>query len=334
MAITRLWIGEPKGIDLVIRSLPQLPDVDFEVVGDGAARPQLVDLAQSLGVADRVHFVGRLSETEKHAAIARSHALVLPSSGEALASSIWKRWRIAKPCLAAAWWWRRKSCSMGKPGLSLNRRCRRSVRGFALARSIAAAALGDAGYQRLYDHFTYAAFARHAEPFLRAFTERFDGKTAQTTGWRWERRRGFARVSSRWCRWTLQVDAAMRVGGCLSLLAHLLPAILLSSLSLLENCCRRRRLPGTLCQPSARRPAAYCAWKRSPPAVYARSPEPAQNSSFRDGGTGRQDRQPTPPKTPPLASLHGVGAASIEQDVGLRLLLRMAELHARRIVSR
>jgi glycosyltransferase involved in cell wall biosynthesis len=167
VAITRLWIGEPKGIDLVIRSLPQLPDVDFEVVGEGAAHPQLVDLAQSLGVADRVHCVGRLSETEKHAAISRSHALVLPSSGEGFGIVYLEAMAHRKPCLAASVGGAPEVVLDGETGVVVEPTVQAVCAGILRLRDPSLRQrLGDAGYQRLYDHFTYAAFARHAEPFF------------------------------------------------------------------------------------------------------------------------------------------------------------------------
>lgn len=118
----------------------------------------------------------------------------------------------------------------------------------------------------------------------------------------------------------------MAVG--LSLLAHLLPAILLSSLSLLEKLLppppvtweivpAKRPTPPPLVTPEA----VETKPPPTPPAEPAHKPPRAPR-----GEPGGKLGKPTPPKTPPLASLHGVGVASIEQDLGLRLVLRMAEV--------
>ncbi len=167
LAITRLWIGEPKGIDLVIRCLPRLPLVDFEVVGEGAARPQLESLAQSLGVAQRVHFVGGLSEPEKHAAIARSHALVLPSSGEGFGIVYLEAMAHKKPCLAARVGGAPEVVIDGETGVVVAPTEQAVSAG--LCRLVDASLrkrMGEAGQKRLLEHFTYPAFAQHAEQFF------------------------------------------------------------------------------------------------------------------------------------------------------------------------
>ena len=51
-------IDRQKGHDLLVRALPQLPDVTAVVVGDGPEREELVALAGSLGVADRLVITG------------------------------------------------------------------------------------------------------------------------------------------------------------------------------------------------------------------------------------------------------------------------------------
>jgi glycosyltransferase involved in cell wall biosynthesis len=55
-AVARLSVE--KGIDLLIRALPELPGVDVLLVGDGPERPALELLAHELHVAERVHFLG------------------------------------------------------------------------------------------------------------------------------------------------------------------------------------------------------------------------------------------------------------------------------------
>jgi phosphatidylinositol alpha-1,6-mannosyltransferase len=57
-----------KGIDTVLRALPavasEVPDVVYVVVGDGRDRARLEALAQELGVAARVRFVGSVSDDD------------------------------------------------------------------------------------------------------------------------------------------------------------------------------------------------------------------------------------------------------------------------------
>ena len=47
-----------KGYDVLLRALPELPDVRAVVIGEGAVRPELERLARELGVADRVELPG------------------------------------------------------------------------------------------------------------------------------------------------------------------------------------------------------------------------------------------------------------------------------------
>ncbi|WP_413166011.1 glycosyltransferase family 4 protein [Capilliphycus salinus ALCB114379] len=63
MTVARLWSGDIyKGVDVTIRALPQIsqavPNVKYLVIGRGDDQPRLANLAQELGVADRVVFAG------------------------------------------------------------------------------------------------------------------------------------------------------------------------------------------------------------------------------------------------------------------------------------
>jgi phosphatidylinositol alpha-1,6-mannosyltransferase len=63
MTVARLWSGDIyKGVDVTIRALPAIaeavPTVKYLVIGRGDDQPRLAQLAQDLGVADRVVFAG------------------------------------------------------------------------------------------------------------------------------------------------------------------------------------------------------------------------------------------------------------------------------------
>ncbi|MBK1986354.1 glycosyltransferase [Sphaerospermopsis aphanizomenoides BCCUSP55] len=63
MTVARLWSGDIyKGVDVTIRALPQIiqvfPEVKYLVIGRGDDQPRLAQLAQDLGVSDRVIFAG------------------------------------------------------------------------------------------------------------------------------------------------------------------------------------------------------------------------------------------------------------------------------------
>lgn len=75
-----------KGQDKVIAALPQLlsvfPQLLYAVIGDGPDLPRLKALAESLGVQDSVHFVGRAVDPQKSAWIERADVFVMPSRAE------------------------------------------------------------------------------------------------------------------------------------------------------------------------------------------------------------------------------------------------------------
>ncbi len=73
-----------KGVDLVIRAFAQckIPDATLEVAGAGEFRPELERLAGTLGVGDRVRFLGRIDETTKIALLRRAWATLFASPKE------------------------------------------------------------------------------------------------------------------------------------------------------------------------------------------------------------------------------------------------------------
>ena len=63
MTVARLWKTDIyKGVDVTIRALPQIipsfPDLKYLVIGRGDDQPRLQQLAQDLGIGDRVIFAG------------------------------------------------------------------------------------------------------------------------------------------------------------------------------------------------------------------------------------------------------------------------------------
>ena len=74
LAIGRLHPDEKKGIDSLLCALARLPATDFAltVIGEGAARPTLQRLAEELGVAARVRFLGAVPRPPSPTSIAIS----------------------------------------------------------------------------------------------------------------------------------------------------------------------------------------------------------------------------------------------------------------------
>lgn len=76
-----------KGQQLVIASLPQLPGVQLMLVGSGNDRAKLQAQAATLGVSDRVHFIGSVDHDLLPIILSAADAMVLPSASEGIANA-------------------------------------------------------------------------------------------------------------------------------------------------------------------------------------------------------------------------------------------------------
>lgn len=84
MTVARLWSGDIyKGVDVTIRALPQIlaqhPEVKYLVIGRGDDQPRLAQLAQDLGVGDRVIFAGFVATADLVDHYRLADAYVMPS---------------------------------------------------------------------------------------------------------------------------------------------------------------------------------------------------------------------------------------------------------------
>ena len=73
-----------KGVDGLLRLLPELPGTRLGVAGDGPLRAELEELARATGVADRVVFLGDVPHGEVRSYLTQADAFVLNSSYEGL----------------------------------------------------------------------------------------------------------------------------------------------------------------------------------------------------------------------------------------------------------
>lgn len=84
MTVARLWSGDRyKGVDVTIRALPQIAqvfaDVKYLVIGRGDDQPRLAQLAEDLGVGDRVIFAGYVATADLPQHYGLADAYVMPS---------------------------------------------------------------------------------------------------------------------------------------------------------------------------------------------------------------------------------------------------------------
>jgi phosphatidylinositol alpha-1,6-mannosyltransferase len=74
---------ERKGVDLVLKALPQVlakfPNSNYIVVGDGPYRDELVNLVQDLDLQDHVSFIGNVSDDEKWQYYKSADLFVMPN---------------------------------------------------------------------------------------------------------------------------------------------------------------------------------------------------------------------------------------------------------------
>ena len=73
-----------KNIDSTIKALSEIKDVkwEFNIVGDGASRIELEELAQNLNCAGKVHFWGRVSRDKVMQILEDTHIFVMISTNE------------------------------------------------------------------------------------------------------------------------------------------------------------------------------------------------------------------------------------------------------------
>jgi len=73
-----------KGIDVLLKAVARLPsDVHLLLVGDGDRRKDYENMAQGLGLVERVHFVGRLNNEDIVSALRSMDAFAFPSTSGA-----------------------------------------------------------------------------------------------------------------------------------------------------------------------------------------------------------------------------------------------------------
>jgi glycosyltransferase involved in cell wall biosynthesis len=168
LSVTRLHPAEPKGIDLVLRAIAALPQVEYTVVGAGDALPALQRLAAELGVAARVRFTGAISDAERDAELDRCEVFALPSRGEGFGIVYLEAMAAGKPCLAAAAGGAPEVVVDGQTGLVVPAAVA-PVR--AALQQLADSAelrqrLGQAGRARVAQCFSYPEFSARAQEFF------------------------------------------------------------------------------------------------------------------------------------------------------------------------
>jgi glycosyltransferase involved in cell wall biosynthesis len=101
---TVLFVGrldEEKRVHELLRAAALLPGLRVELVGDGSCRAALAELADRLGIGDRVTFHGFVSDEELVAAYRRCAAFCMPGVAELQSLATMEAMASGRPVIAA-----------------------------------------------------------------------------------------------------------------------------------------------------------------------------------------------------------------------------------------
>lgn len=98
LIVTTAQLRAHKGHEYLLRAARELPDVRFLFVGEGPEREHLESLARSLGVDDRVDFLGFRSDARE--LVRQCDVFVLPSLDEGLPLAVLEAMTAGKPVVA------------------------------------------------------------------------------------------------------------------------------------------------------------------------------------------------------------------------------------------
>lgn len=87
-----------KALDMAIRAIARIPGAWLWLIGEGKLHDEYVSLAAQLGVADRVRFIGWVSEPAHH--IAAADVFLMPSRHEPLGNILLEAWQAGVPSVS------------------------------------------------------------------------------------------------------------------------------------------------------------------------------------------------------------------------------------------
>lgn len=99
-----LFVGRldrEKNVDELIRAVAMLPGVRAELVGDGACRQRLTELAEYLGVSGRIRFHGVVSDEDLVRAYRRANVFCMPGTAELQSLATMEAMSAGLPVVAA-----------------------------------------------------------------------------------------------------------------------------------------------------------------------------------------------------------------------------------------
>ena len=164
-------LSHEKGVDVAIRILAQvraqLSDVKLMIIGDGAEKAALQELAAQLGLQRHVEFVGFTDQASRY--LSQCAILLMPSRWEGFSNVLLEAMLLRMPCLAFGGQDAHESILHGATGYlveqgDLDGMVARIIELFASPDSISA--MGDAGYERVCREFSLTRAIDQLEELL------------------------------------------------------------------------------------------------------------------------------------------------------------------------
>jgi glycosyltransferase involved in cell wall biosynthesis len=136
-----------KAQELIVGALPLLPGVRLVIAGDGPNRGMLEQLTRTLGVSDRVTFLGAVPQAQLRAHYGAADAMVLASSREGWANVLLESMACGTPVVASRVWGTPEVVAAPEAGVLM---AERSPQGVADAVNALRAAYPDRAATRRY----------------------------------------------------------------------------------------------------------------------------------------------------------------------------------------
>lgn len=114
------YLVERKGHGMAIQALASLPDVALQIVGVGPDRALLEAMAERLGVAQRVRFLGAIPHAELRHYYGAADVLVLASAREGWANVLLEAMACGTPVIASNVWGTPEVVSAPEAGLLMH----------------------------------------------------------------------------------------------------------------------------------------------------------------------------------------------------------------------
>ena len=162
-----------KGVDRVIEALPEVlkrvPQVQYTVIGSGTDLDRHKELAERVGVADRVQFRGTVSGEALRAAYRDCDVFALPSAGEGFGFVFLEAMKYGKAIVAANTGGAPEVVQDGVTGKLVEygnkEQLAQTVVDLCLDENMRRR-LGEAGYRRLQEKFTFPHFQQKLTDIL------------------------------------------------------------------------------------------------------------------------------------------------------------------------